>query len=127
MKGKLKLSSLLHAHKIGTVDLDIEASFLAAPERLEFLRLDGVAAHAFSLGVLLFSLLSLSKPFNEANKNDSFYTFIVSRNYDEHWKKIEPQMKLKRVLAQDVKSLIISLLSYVPSERCSIKEILASP
>jgi serine/threonine protein kinase len=93
-----------------------------APEIKEGKVYDGRKADIFSAAVVLFILVRGIFPFKEARKEEFFYNFLVEKNYQEYWNKVE-----STYLSAECKDLLQKLLSYDPSERPSIAEIRAHP
>jgi serine/threonine protein kinase len=82
---------------------------------------NGIKADIFSLGVLLFNLVTGKYCFNVAISQDSCYKFIVKKNYESFWKVVNLKNK---IISDDLKDLYIRMISRDPNERPSIEEIL---
>ena len=76
----------------------------------------------FSLGVILFLLVAGEFPFEDPNKDDEFYKYIIEENWDEYWKLIDPDNKF----SQEFKNLIQGMICYEPNKRLNIEEIKSS-
>jgi serine/threonine protein kinase len=79
---------------------------------------DGIKADIFSLGVVLFTLVTGVNGFDKKNK---LYRFIRIRNYDTYWKSVEGALK---VFPKDFKELYNRMVCYNPKKRLSVKDIL---
>ncbi|MFM7855017.1 MAG: protein kinase domain-containing protein [Flammeovirgaceae bacterium] len=77
----------------------------------------------FALGVILFNLLSGSRPFELAIQFDTCYQKIAVNRYDIFWEYFER----KRIYPEDFKDLINNMLQLEPKSRLSIAEIVAHP
>lgn len=99
-----------------------------APEILEIndkkkaVSYDGVKADLFGLGVLLFCLTTGKSPFYAARKRDPFYCLLEKGLGELFWRKHGVSG-----LSQELSQLIENLLSWQPSKRFSIDEILLHP
>jgi serine/threonine-protein kinase SRK2 len=93
-----------------------------APEIKEGKVYDGKKADLFSAAVVLFILVRGIFPFKEARKEEFFFSFLVSKNYSEYWKKVE-----STYLSAPCRDLLEKMLSYDPAERLTIEEIRAHP
>ena len=94
------------------------------PEIWENGTYDGVLADIFSLGVVLFNLVTKIYGFFTSEANDVLYCSIKAKKYDEYWEKIK---KLNnQVLSDDFKKLYIGMVQYNPSDRMTIDDILNS-
>ena len=96
----------------------------AAPEIYEGKPYDGIKADIFSLGVILLNLVTSKIGFIDAIEEDIYYINIKEKKYDEYWEKVEKQTG---TVPDQVKKLYIQMVAYDPSERPSIKQILADP
>ena len=96
-----------------------------APEIWEKKEYNGVKADIFSLGVILFNLVTnLNYGFTTSKKSDEKYKLIIKGGDDNlklYWKTINMQE-----LSEDFKELYIKMVSYYPKERPSLDEILKS-
>jgi serine/threonine protein kinase len=79
---------------------------------------DGIKADIFSLGVVLFTLVTGVNGFDKKNK---LYRFIRIRNYDTYWKSVEGALK---VFPKDFKELYNRMVCYNTKKRLSVKDIL---
>jgi hypothetical protein len=72
-----------------------------APEIKEGRTYDGRKADIFSAAVVLFILVRGIFPFKEARKEEFFYNFLVEKNYQDYWLKVE-----STYLSADCKDLL---------------------
>ena len=95
----------------------------ASPEILRNKPYDGYKADIFSLGVVLLTLTTCKIGFLEATKNDPYYRLIMVRHYEQYWNSVANQIT---GLSKELKDLFIKMVSFKPSDRPSIQEILDS-
>ena len=84
----------------------------------------GIKSDIFSLGVLLFNLVSGMIGFHFARVDDMYYRYIKNHQYNEYWQ-IPDFNGLN--LTQSFKNLFVRMVAFNPDERPTIKEILESP
>ena len=94
----------------------------AAPEIYKQRPYDGVKIDIFSLGVILFNLVTGKYGFEEAKVKNNLYRLIMLKHYDIFWKK---NTQVKNV-SKEFKTLFEKMVSFKSLERPSIKEILDS-
>lgn len=93
----------------------------AAPEIFEKNKCyNGVKIDIFSLGVILFNIVTGLYSFNEAKYNDPLYKFIKENKYNQFWKKLT---QVKNV-SEEFKKLFVKMVAFWPKDRPSIDEIL---
>ena len=93
----------------------------APPELFADKPYNGIMYDIFSLGQLLFCLVTGIFGFNSSQKNDEYYSQIMKKNYVAYWKLIlqhtpEPSESFKR--------LFLKMVAFHPEERPSINDIL---
>ena len=96
-----------------------------APELYEYKELANEKADVFSLGVVLFNLITRHKGFDSSEENDDRYCLIKQGNvnsYKSYWDKF----KLLS-LSEDFKDLYQGMVAYDPSKRPTFDEILNHP
>ena len=103
--------------------------YYAAPEILEHKPYEGDKVDIFSIGALLFVLLTRRFAFAEAkiinaavNREKILYRLIKEKNYDKYWKYLDKYLGIKN-LPEEFKKLFVKLVAYNPEERPTIKEI----
>ena len=94
-----------------------------APEILEGKKYNGFTADIFSLGATLMSLTTGNYGFINAVQKDKYYKLIMQNQIDSYWKKIEKNLP---PISQEFKELYIKMVSYIPKDRPTIKEIIDS-
>lgn len=92
-----------------------------APEIHGFKKYDGLKADIFSLGVVLFYLITGKVGFKTATNKDPLYRLIIIKHYSYYWKLVHNEIK---PLSEELKNLYIKMISYNPKERPSVDEIL---
>jgi len=80
----------------------------AAPEILNKKPYNGVQADTFSIGVILFVLVTGKLPFGKAMVYDNYYRNFIRNDYDAFWNLMSPKID---PVSDQFKSLINSLLS----------------
>lgn len=74
----------------------------------------------FASGVVLFMMLIMSQPFEDAAKSDGNYRAIMRNQWDRYWKAfITPDMRI----SPDYKDLVQKLLEPNPTNRIKMKHI----
>jgi serine/threonine protein kinase len=99
----------------------------AAPEILNRTPYNPIPADIFSIGVILFILVTGKFPFNKAMYNDPHYKFIINDDFDSFWNHVYKSTSINLSLSEEFKSLINFLLAYDPIIRPSINEIRNHP
>ena len=90
-----------------------------APEILVKQPYDGILADIFSLGQLLFILVTGQFGFKSSTPNDDFYGLIMAQNRDHYW-----QLIANHNLSQEFKDLFIRMVNPNPAQRPTINQIL---
>ena len=90
-----------------------------APEVLANQPYDGILADIFSLGQLLFILVTGQFGFKSSTPNDHFYGLIMAQNLDHYW-----QLIANHNLSQEFKDLFIRMVNPNPAQRPTINQIL---
>ena len=89
----------------------------ASPELLLKTPYYGVSNDIFSLGVIMFVVVTGAMPFRLAVFNDMFYSFIMKGDYEGFWRK----RNIK--LSQNFMRLFNSMVAFDPVQRLSLAEI----
>ena len=92
-----------------------------APEILSHIKYKGKKADIFSLGQLLFNLVTNLKGFEEASENDIYFSLIKNKKYEDYWK-LEKFSNIN--ISESFKQLYLKMVNFSPNERPSIDEIL---
>jgi len=87
-----------------------------SPELLENNNYNGILNDIFSLGVILFILVSGKRPFHEAKSTDKFYKSIMTNKIEKFWTDTD-----LLDLSPELRELIVNMLAY--KNRWSINEI----
>lgn len=86
-------------------------------------------ADLFSLGMVLFIMVTGNLPFEAATEEDCLYNLIIEGKFDEFWKTHEQLKEAqdghlpKGMFKESFKSLLNRLFNYDPCERLTINEI----
>jgi serine/threonine protein kinase len=99
-----------------------------SPEMLENKEYNGIQSDIFSLGVILFNIVSGSYGFKSSSTDDKYYKFIVNNKdeYKDYWKLVEQTVNMK--FSDNFKKLYVKMVAYNPSDRIkNIDEILNDP
>ena len=95
----------------------LETSYYIAPEILLRRPYNGKSADIFSLGIVLFILVTGKLPFKMALPNDNLYKYISRGDYVEFWKR-------KKVnISPSFMELFDNMVAYDYTQRPSISEI----
>ena len=97
------------------------------PEMFEKKKYNGMKSDIFSLGVVLFNIVSGYCGFLSSKTNDKYYKYIANAkgDFSAYWKLIENTVKLN--FTDEFKKLYVKMIAYNPSERPNINEILNDP
>ena len=105
----------------GKLDEYVGTPNYCAPEILSNRKYNGVKADIFSLGVVLFILVSGTIGFIEANIKDIYYKRIMVKKLPDYWKYLNDYAgfseEIKNIIinmTEKVKNLYIKLISYAP-------------
>ena len=96
-----------------------------APEILANQQYDGKKADIFSLGQLLFNIVTGIRGFESATNSDHYYRYIIQKKHEQYFEIIHPH--LQNNLSNEFKKLYIRMIAYNPNERPTIEEILNDP
>ena len=108
-----------------------------APEILMRKKYEGVNVDIFSLGVVLYCLVTSTFGFGEATYNDNFYGLLIKNKGkgNKYWdsvidgiKKFPEEIQNTIInLTEEFKNLYIKMINYSPELRPSIDDILKDP
>ena len=100
-----------------------------APEILEGKEYDGDKVDIFSIGAVLFILMTKNFGFKDARINNSpfntkqiLYKLIKDKQYEQYWEILETKFKIS-VESEKFKNLYLKMVAYEPKERPTIEEI----
>lgn len=90
---------------------------------------DGVAADIFSLGIVLYILVTGIYPYDKPNIIDQRYKMLMKRDFNNFWKKSEQKMLNynSKKLSEEFKDLFEKMICSKPKERITINEIKKHP
>ena len=94
-----------------------------APEIINGQSYDGKMADIFSLGQILFNLVTGLYGFHAARPNDQFYNLIIQQNIAQYWQNLGNQINV----SQEFKNLFIGMVDPNPAQRPTIAQILNDP
>ena len=104
-------------------------NYYCAPEILEGKKYSGDKIDIFSIGALLFTLMTKSYAFKEAIIDNTslkiekiLYKLIKTKQYEKYWEFLEKYFNIKN-LSEQFKKLFLKLVAYNPDERPSIEDI----
>jgi serine/threonine protein kinase len=99
-----------------------------APEILQGQPYSGPAVDLFSVGIILFIMMTKTPPFYRAYPTDPLYKLLAENRDDLFWQahsknKQDPD----KFFSKEFKQLINGLLQYDPALRFSMADVLSSP
>ena len=107
----------------------VGTQYYCAPEIIEGIPYDGTKADIFSIGAILFVLMTKNFGFVEAKANNItlnvksiLYKLIKNKEYDRYWELLEKYFKIKN-LSPNFKKLYLKMVAYNPEERPTVEEI----
>ena len=104
------------------IKVDYGSIRYATPEAWRNKEVTGEKADIFSLGHVLFNLVTGKYAFDSSKIRDEKYILIIEKNYKEYWKKIAIPN-----LPDDFKNLFIKMVAFKAKERPSFDDILNDP
>ena len=87
---------------------------------------DGEKCDIFSLGAVLFNLVTGKPGFITSWLPDKFYRKIIKKNYEKYWKSVF-NAGVTNDLTENFKNLYLKMVAFNPNERATMKDILESP
>ena len=103
---------------------EIGTDYAKCPQMFENENYSGIEADIFSLGILLFVMVTKKIMFAKAFGSQN-YDYIKNKNYEEFWKKVGNLDG--KILSEQFKELYQKMVAYEPSERPNIGDILKDP
>ena len=119
--------SIIHPNSPKIIELSGTRGYMAPEIILKKIPYNGTKADIFSLGVILFKLVTFKPVFYDPKLgiDDSQYKLIIGKKYQEFWDLLNVN---KLNLSEEFKELVIKMISFEPSERPdNIRQILDSP
>lgn len=95
-----------------------------SPEIIENRPYNGFNADIFSLGQLLFNIVTGVFGFSSASTDDSRYQLIKNKQFNDYWES-EPFINLN--ISDEFKTLFVKMVAYDPDERPTIDDIINGP
>ena len=89
-------------------------------------KFDGEKCDIFSLGQVLFNLVTKAHGFKTSSPSDKSYSLIKKKDYKTYWEK-KFLSGIRSDLSENFKNLYIKMVAFNPEERPTINEILKSP
>ena len=119
------LSEIIDDNNEGIFEGNKGTPHYKCPEMLGKKPFNGIKADIFSLGVVLFEIVTGEYGFDNANYEDKKYRLLDKEdgNYDEYWNKIR-QTVTKKNLSEEFKDLYTKMVSYYQNDRPEIEIIL---
>ena len=97
----------------------------ASPQIFSHNPYNGEKADIFSLGVILFILVTGILGFSKASKQDLYYRFIMLRFINKYWNTLNDHLANSDInLSDEFKDLYISMVQYNENDRPNIEQIL---
>ena len=107
------------------VEIDKGTKQYVAPEIWAGKKFKGDKADIFSLGVILFNLVTGREfGFTTSEESDKLYKLIIKENYELYWTKLETSLGCS--FSNDFKELYIQMINPNPDERPKLDKILES-
>ena len=99
----------------------IGTPYYKAPEILENKEYDGDKIDIFSIGALLFVLMTKKFAFIEARPS-GLYNLIKEKKYDDYWDQLQNFHNIV-INSEKFKNLFLRMVAYIPEERPTIEQI----
>jgi len=98
--------------------LDNRSAYMAPElwEKTEY----GLVADSWTVGAVLYHLITGYLPFKQRNRKDRAYNALIENNSEEFW---NSTARRTRGLKASTKSLLFNLLKYNPEERLDIENV----
>ena len=88
-------------------------------------KFDGVKCDIFSLGQVLFNLVTGSNGFGTSSPSDKYYKLIKNKNYEGYWTLLLSK-EVGEGLSGEFKKLYLQMVAFEPDERPTLEQILES-
>ncbi len=101
-----------------------------SPEIILKKNFDGFKADIFSLGIILFVLLTGNFPFKSARKFDICYMNIIRNKNENFWDLLKKKIfddKEENLPSQEFRDLFIKMIQFEPNNRISVNDIFNHP
>jgi serine/threonine protein kinase len=98
----------------------------AAPEILMRKPYDGTKSDIFSLGVVLFVMVTCKMGFLKAARDDRFYNCIIHKKIENYWHLLS-KVGITNQLSNEFKDLYIKMISFNPNDRPTLQQIAEHP
>ena len=108
-----------------TKSIPLNRVLYASPEIFLHRPYNGEKADIFSLGVILFNLVTGAIGFHKADHCDIFYKYIAKGQFKEYWENLSKKINLN--LSEEFKNLYFSMVSFKEKDRPNIDQILHNP
>ena len=109
-------ANVLLNEKIGTINY-------MAPEINNSTSYNGDKADVFSLGCILFILVTGQFGFLKAKDNDNYYKYIKNQQIDEYWERLPNEIKNNNY-SPEFKNLYIRMVSFQEKNRPTVSQVL---
>ena len=101
-----------------------------APEIILKKPFNGIYADIFSLGVILFVILTGNYPFKSARKYDICYSNIIKGKIENYWFLLKKKIfedNDNNLPSEEFRDLFIKMIQFEPNNRISINDIFSHP
>ena len=119
----LKFADFGFSTKMSTSDERRGTFGYMAPEVLARIDHDPKKADIFSIGVILFIMVTKHCPFIRAESTDKYYRHFIKGDLEGFWKLHETSNGETKTFTTEFKDLMSGLLFPIPSKRLSLEEI----
>ena len=116
----LSIKFINKENKKRKLKLQVGTKCYRAPEVEERKDYSGDKIDIFSIGIILFVLITKIFPFEE--DSNILYRLIKTKQFEKYWEIIEKFVKEKQ-LSEQFKNLFVKMVAYNPDERPTIEEI----
>ncbi|KAL4491958.1 hypothetical protein ABPG72_008379 [Tetrahymena utriculariae] len=104
-------------------NINFKPTVYHAPELHEYNAKDFAAVDIFSLGVILFILLTGHLPFKEASPENHHYELIKNNQYSQFWKIHQKNKGQKSFFSEELKDFLQQLFEFTPEKRLKTEQI----